>query len=90
MRIKNLKLDQRKLYVILMEGSNGIYFTGDRWQLAPVKLNQVEARKALFRCKELMKNKSTALKGTYIPRIKRWEYLTHGIPEQMNLPLKNQ
>ena len=70
----------KKIYCILMEGSNNIFFVGnDRWDLKPVLFNHTDARRMLFRCQELMKDKSTALKGIYKPVIKRWDYLFNGI-----------
>lgn len=86
-RSKNNKLDKRRIYVILMEGSNGIYFTGDKWEMKPFLFNQVEVRKALLKCQKLMKDKSTALKQVFTPKIKRWDYLTNGIGNQTSLNL---
>jgi uncharacterized protein YdeI (BOF family) len=86
--MKNLKLDQRKIYVILLHGSNNIYFTGDTYSKTPVKFNQVEAVKYLIKAKNLMKDPSTRLKGNYIPQIKRYDYLFNGIPDQVSLKLE--
>ena len=78
--MKNKQLDKKKLYVILMEGGNGnIYFDGDIFRLTPTKFNHIEAVKFLHKAQKLMQDKSTALKGTYIPKIKRWDYLTNGL-----------
>ena len=78
--MKNKELDKKKLYIILMSGgNNNIYFNGDAFRLTPVKFNHVEAVKFLHKAQKLMADKSTALKGTYVPKIKRWDYLTNGI-----------
>lgn len=85
--MKNQKLNKRKIYVIQMV-PNSVYFTGDGWDLKPVLFNQVEARKMLFKCQKLMADKSTALKGSLKPAIKRWDYLTNGLGDQTKLNLK--